>query len=259
LPIGLTVLKLGGSLITDKDVALSVNKDALNRVALAISQSGVPNREKKLILVHGGGSFGHYYAKKFHLSRRPKHIAPAGIARTAAAMLRLHSSVVESLLLRGIATETIMPSELLERDLSALSRQGIRHIRDSLANNLVPISFGHVGIDGNKAFIVSGDVICKAIAKSMRAEKVIFAMDVDGIYPDSHMRGNIISKLSHSNQIDTRTRFYDVTGGVQSKVALGFQLHKLGSRVFYVNGTKRARLGNLLRGRIEKVATEIVG
>jgi isopentenyl phosphate kinase len=254
----LTILKLGGSLVTNKDVPLSVKPHALMQIAKAISSAGLPTQRRKLVLVHGGGSFGHYYAKMYHLSREPHHIPPLGIARTAAAMLRLHSLVIESLLRAGIATETILPSELMAKDLSSLSKRGIKHIFDSFQNDLVPISFGHVGINGNKAFIISGDVICKAIAKSLQAREVIFAMDVDGIYPNSDLKGEIISRLSKTNSIETDARRYDVTGGLQSKLELGFELHGLGARVFYVNGTKPARLRNLLLGRVEKVATQIV-
>ena len=245
-------------MITNKDVPLSVNKRALSKVALAISESHLPNKKKGLILIHGGGSFGHYYAKRFQLSRDPRHVDPVGITRTSSAMLRLHTFVVESLLSHRVATETILPSELLKPDISSLSEQGMRHVQNSLTNGLVPITFGDVGIDGSRAFIISGDLICKAIAMSLKVEKVIFAMDVDGIYANSAMKGKIIPRLSSVESIDTRIRFYDVTGGVESKLELGFQLRKLGAQVFYVNGTKPSRLVNLLSGRIEKVATQIV-
>jgi isopentenyl phosphate kinase len=258
VPRKLVVLKLGGSLITNKDVPLSVNKSALTKVGRAINQSGLPNKEIGLILIHGGGSFGHYYAKKFHLSREPKRIKLVGITRTSSAMLRLHSFVIESLLSEGVATETIQPSELLKPNLSSITENGLRHIRNSLTNGLVPISFGGVGITESKAFVISGDDICKAVATTMKVGKVIFAMDVDGVYADSRMIGKIIPQLSIRNAVDTRTRFYDVTGGLESKLRLGFELRNLGAQVFYVNGNKPDRLANLLTGRIEKVATEIV-
>jgi isopentenyl phosphate kinase len=258
LPTELIVLKLGGSLITNKDVPLSLKHSALKGVARAIYQSGLPNQKKKLFLVHGGGSFGHYYAQKFHLSTKPTRVGPFGIAQTTAAMFSLHSKVVESLLCNGVKTETILPSELLEKDLLHLSNQGIKHVQNSFGNDLIPISFGHVGLCGANAFIISGDVICKAITKSLGARRVIFAMDVDGVYPNSNLEGKIITRLSQSDTVLTQKRTFDVTGGVGSKVELGFELLDLGAEVFYVNGTKPARLKNLLAGRVEKVVTQIV-
>jgi isopentenyl phosphate kinase len=249
---------LGGSLITNKDVPLSVNKSALRKVAIAIRRSGLPTKEKALMLIHGGGSFGHYYAQKFQLSTVATKVSPKGIAQTEVAMFRLHAIAAECLLEHGVATYTILPSELLDTDLSRLSKHGVTRIKQSLSNDLVPFTFGHVGMHSGKAFIISGDVICKALVLSMKVERVIFAMDVDGIYSDSKMQGEIIPRLSASRMVHTKNRLYDVTGGLRSKLQLGFFLRKLGTRVFYVNGAKAERLTSLLRGGTEVLATEVV-
>ncbi len=251
------ILKLGGSLITNKDIPLSANENNLGKIAKAIHESGLPAKNRGLILVHGGGSFGHYFAKKFNLSTERDRIKPLGISWTAEAMLKLHVIVVESLLSDGIATETIPPSELVDPKLLTVSERGRRHLESSLANGLIPITFGYVALDGNKAFIVSGDSICKALAESMPVERVLFAMDVDGIYPTFNLKGRIITKLSGFDGVNTKLRLYDVTGGLRSKLDVGLQIHKLGSQVFYVNGTKAIRVANLLAGKPEKLATEI--
>ena len=62
----LTILKLGGSVITDKraeDGVVKVNE--IQRIAKEIS-----GFKGKLIIVHGAGSFGHPQAKKFALNER---------------------------------------------------------------------------------------------------------------------------------------------------------------------------------------------
>ena len=65
------VLKIGGSILTDKSRELSSRPDEIARVAQEISSC-----PEDLVLVHGAGSFGHMPAKKYGL---PERIQPTGI------------------------------------------------------------------------------------------------------------------------------------------------------------------------------------
>ncbi len=58
----LTILKLGGSAITDKTRELTPNLDSIHRSADQIAKFKHP-----LILLHGGGSFAHPFASKADL------------------------------------------------------------------------------------------------------------------------------------------------------------------------------------------------
>ena len=55
------ILKIGGSVVTDKDGELAAKTEVINRIAEEIKRADIDN----LILVHGGGSFGHPTAKKY--------------------------------------------------------------------------------------------------------------------------------------------------------------------------------------------------
>ena len=59
------MIKLGGSLITDKRTENTVNREAVDRVAEAIAE--IVNLGYSVILVHGAGSFGHILAKKWSI------------------------------------------------------------------------------------------------------------------------------------------------------------------------------------------------
>jgi isopentenyl phosphate kinase len=48
----ITVLKIGGSVITDKDGELAARTEVINRLAEEIQKANL----KKLVIVHGGGS-----------------------------------------------------------------------------------------------------------------------------------------------------------------------------------------------------------
>ena len=48
------ILKLGGSVITDKKGELAAKTEDINRIAEEIKRADIDN----LVIVHGGGSFG---------------------------------------------------------------------------------------------------------------------------------------------------------------------------------------------------------
>ena len=54
------ILKLGGSVVTHKDEYMSAHTGNIKRLAEEIAEAGV----YPLIIVHGGGSFGHPLAKR---------------------------------------------------------------------------------------------------------------------------------------------------------------------------------------------------
>ena len=62
----LTILKLGGSVITKKSKPLTFNSDSVQKISKVIKKFNEP-----LIIVHGAGSFGHYYAKRYRISDKP--------------------------------------------------------------------------------------------------------------------------------------------------------------------------------------------
>ena len=55
------VVKIGGSLITDKSRYRTFRRSAAEKIVSAIS------RENPAVVVHGGGSFGHIASRKYNL------------------------------------------------------------------------------------------------------------------------------------------------------------------------------------------------
>ncbi|NLE93206.1 MAG: uridylate kinase, partial [Chloroflexi bacterium] len=61
----LTFLKLGGSLITDKDQPETALTDQIDDLLAQIAAWRQVNPDRRLLLGHGSGSFGHHTAAKF--------------------------------------------------------------------------------------------------------------------------------------------------------------------------------------------------
>ena len=61
------IIKLGGSLITNKNIPFSVDYNSINNIIKQIKNFYEQNTNSKLILVHGGGSFGHPMALNYKI------------------------------------------------------------------------------------------------------------------------------------------------------------------------------------------------
>ena len=60
------ILKLGGSILTNKDAIGEIDNENLSRVANEI-RNALDNNPDDLIIVHGAGSFGHPPAKEYKI------------------------------------------------------------------------------------------------------------------------------------------------------------------------------------------------
>ncbi len=60
----LVFLKLGGSLITDKNSRRTARIDVLQRVGVEIKSSLENDPSLQILLGHGSGSYGHFSGKK---------------------------------------------------------------------------------------------------------------------------------------------------------------------------------------------------
>jgi isopentenyl phosphate kinase len=257
----LVLIKLGGSVITHKDKPLSPNLRNIRIIGRQLSRALQVDKDLRLILIHGGGSFGHYYAKKFGLSTKISNSSSAeGLARTAAAMIKLHSVVLQELCDVGVYCGTVLPIELFSgiEKSPVLSVSGRNRIGSIFDNHLVPITFGYVNLENSKSYIISGDTIALALVRGLSIPQTIFVMDVDGVFPSSDLKGPVIRKLETSNFLVRNSyKRFDVTGGIRSKVHAGFEIANEGSDVFFVNGSKPPRLLTLFRDSRKVVATRI--
>ena len=110
----LVFIKLGGSLITDKDHESTVLPAVLERLSIEIQQAMVHRPNLKLLIGHGSGSFGHVPAKKFNTR---KGIAPGaeqaeywrGFSMVYQQAHQLHHHVMDALQKAGIPAVSFPP------------------------------------------------------------------------------------------------------------------------------------------------------
>ncbi|MFH1786898.1 MAG: isopentenyl phosphate kinase [archaeon] len=255
----LTVLKLGGSVVTKKANAFTLS-DHLPRLAKEIKGSGVRN----LIIVHGGGSFGHYPAHKHEINKGFKHESQIfGFAETQKAMEVLNNHVVEALQAEGIPAFPIQPSAItiMENGKIKILYSGI--VKRALHIGLVPVLYGVPALDLKMGFcILSGDEIVNNLANNLKATRVLLASDVTGVMTadpkTAKTKPKLIKTVTEKNYKRLRLSLpgvTDVTGGMWKKVNELLNLAKFGIQSEIIDATLPGNLKRALRG--EKIGTTI--
>jgi len=251
------VLKLGGSVITFKALPEKPNIDAVRRLSREIAEAGV----ERLVLVHGGGSFGHPMAQAY--ASRPRCERLAGLSATHVSMLRLNRIVVSSLLEAGVEAFPLHPSSLLRVRGGRVETLGLDLVQKLLDVGLTPVLYGDVvpDLDGDLR-VVSGDVIASTLAVELEAERLIFCLDVDGIHVKEDGETRVLDRVRPEEfeavlEAVWPPRSSDATGGMRGKLLEAFRASRSGVSVLFVNGLKPGLLLRALRG--EEVPGTVIG
>ena len=243
----LALVKIGGSVITDKSRPFSLNHNHLDRLASALA-----SYVGRLVIVHGGGSYAHPLAKKYGLTPQPTKIEPQAVTLTRLAVLTLHNEIVLSLLKAGIFAYSIQP-------LCILHRSSAEILNNVLSSNLTPVTYGDVISTETGSYVISGDKLMHIVASILKPHRVIFTVDVDGLYDTNPQSGRLLKEVSpnwlpeHSGEVG-----FDVTGGIVGKVKEAQKIASMGLDVYFVNGLYPERVLKVLCGE-ETIATRISG
>lgn len=248
-----TILKLGGSAITHKAKPQTANQQIIENLAREIADAKMP----QLIIVHGGGSFGHPLAKKYAINngfKAPSQIV--GFAETHEAMTALNGLVVKALIRHNIPAVGIAPSSFIVTKLGRIEKLDTSVITKLLDMNFVPVLYGDAVLDSEKGFaILSGDQLIAKLAIALYAERIVIGVDVNGLYtadPKDDSSAKLIphievNELRSSKSWAERARVTDVTGGMHGKIIELIPAIEHGVRTVIVNATKPDTVRRALR------------
>jgi isopentenyl phosphate kinase len=238
--------------ITDKRKPFRVKKTVLTRLARELSKT-----KRRLVVVHGGGSFGHPLAAKYKIAqgyREKKQLK--GFTATHRAMERLNSEVVKALERAGLPAIAIQPSAIAVVRDGELLKMEVRPIKKLLELGLVPVLYGDAVPDLRKGMcILSGDRITSYLAEVLRASRVIVGVDVDGVYasdPRKCGKPELLKKITPSDWnrlfFSRHEKIKDVTGGMENKVKELLRLAKMGIESEIVNANRAGVLEKMVGG-----------
>ncbi|MFZ3148710.1 MAG: isopentenyl phosphate kinase [Methanothrix sp.] len=243
------VLKIGGSILTDKNSELTARESEITRVAKEIAL-----HPEDVVLVHGAGSFGHIPAKKYGL---PHEFNRQGLRVTHNSVAKLSEKVVEALSLAGVDCLPVHPLSCLLLKSGRIDRFFMEPVNEMLKNGIMPVLHGDVAMDATgKAAIVSGDQLVAYIAKALQAEIVAVGSNVDGVLFSGKPLPRITRKeLSQVESAIGGSAGVDVTGGMRGKLLELLDLADLGIDSMIFNAGIKGNIARALNG--ECVGTRI--
>ncbi|MDK2917083.1 MAG: isopentenyl phosphate kinase [Euryarchaeota archaeon] len=235
------VLKLGGSVITDKSGDCAIDHARLREIAAELAA----RRETALVLVHGAGSCGHPEARRYRINDGLADDNVPGVYETHTAVSNLNAAVVDALRDAGVEAIGIHPLDLALAEDGRLVSFETRHIAEMTEHGIVPVLHGDVVMDCLRgSCIVSGDQLVTRLATALNSRRVGLATDVPGVLAN----GTVVPRIDRSTveSLDVGgSGNTDVTGGMRGKITELLALADAGidSHIFHVS-----KIGRFLDG-----------
>jgi len=260
----LILVKLGGSLITDKSRPFTAKEAEILRFAKEI-KNALKVYKGKLLIAHGSGSFGHSVAAKYKTQLGiVNDKSTKGFPLVADAAVQINRIVIKNFLKVGLPAVSFSPLSFLVTKNQKVTKYLVDHIKNALNVGLIPVLYGDVIMDTKKGFcIYSGEKTLNFLANSLAGEykitKIIYVTDTDGVY---NAKGNTIPKISPKNFKNFKKSILgsqktDVTGGMLHKVKESLKIAKeLKIPTYIINGNKKENLKRAILG-IPKAATRL--
>ena len=233
----LTIVKLGGSVLTDKTSAFNPNLKAIYKISKEIGDFLLQNEKERLVVVHGGGSYPHNVASRYEFGRDMDDRKKIGISLTSWAARKLNDIITEAFIDYGIVVFPLQPSSCI-----FIENQEVKFFLDPiqilLEKGFTPIMYGDIIFSNSERTIeiFSGERVILELAKRFHPDRVLFGTCVPGVFselPEKNRDYSIIPKITQHNLNEVLQKLkkdvpHDVTGSMYHKVELAYEIAKLG-------------------------------
>ena len=253
----LTLIKLGGSIITNKEVPMMVRADILKQLVAEIvrahSETG-----GMYIVGHGQGSFAHAPALRYKtMAGFINEDSRMGMAVTQDSAAQLNRIVVQEFLAHSIPAVSFYFSNSMVTDSDQAKHWCGEVLEEYLAKGMLPITGGDVLVDSTKGCTIwSTEKILGYLAEyftqsqKYSVQKIIHVTEVDGVLDAS---GQVIPEITSKNikeveKLIVTTKGFDVTGGMGHKLEESMKLAQMGMEVAIISGLKKDILYHTLIG-----------
>lgn len=252
----LILVKLGGSLVTDKTKPFTPRLEAIKRLAGEITEA----RKKRLVglvVGNGGGSYPHTPAVKYQTH---KGIIDGesirGFCEVQDAAARLNRIVVRELLNAGENAVSINPSSCLIAKNAEIKEFYLEPLNKLLDLNIIPVVYGDVVIDTKMGCsIISTEQVLNYLAlqlsqKGYNVENLVHYGTTSGVLDKD---GKTIPRITPESvnglrRIIQGSEGIDVTGGMLHKVEEALSLANKGIPSYIMNGFEREYLKKVILG-----------
>lgn len=244
------LLKLGGSVLTDKEAEGRFRRAAAKRLLGEMARSELP-----IILLHGAGSFGHPQAQRHAIGRKPvDNNARAGVSEILASVGRLHADIVQLACDAGLRPVPVPLHLQCHSEGDQLMDLPSRRIGQLVNEGFLPVLHGTVVRDDVLGWrVVSADEMLMELAHELQPRLAVFATEVDGVFDKDpgHADAKLLSRVGPGDldQLeDIESAGSDVTGRMIGKLERALEV-ATECPTWIVNGMVRGRLHDVLRGK----------
>jgi isopentenyl phosphate kinase len=259
------LLKLGGSLITEKAREETPRREVIGRLAGEIAE-GLKDNPYRVVVAHGSGSFGHVAAQRHGIGRGP--LSPeqlAGACRTQERAAALHRIIVAALLEAGVPAFSIAPSSCVVAVAGQPVEIDLEPLLLALERGLLPVLYGDVVLDREwGASICSTERLFRLLAPRLQSRglsirRALWLGETDGLWDAA---GRTVPRVTAATFAAAQDAIgapagTDVTGGMRHRLETALELAALGIPSLLANGLTPGLLAQALRG--EKVTgTEVI-
>ena len=251
----IVLVKIGGSLITDKNKPFSLKKRALKTIAEEIKKAS--DNGKTLIVGHGAGSFAHVPAKKYETHKGIINgNSHRGIAEVADVAAQLNRIVVKQLLAVGVNAVSISPMSMMLAENGGLSQMWTGSLEKLIEHEILPVVYGDQGMDvGNGCTIFSTEKVLGFLAlhlknKGYEVERIIHCGQTNGVYDADGKTVPLITEKTFNDlkRVIGGSSGTDVTGGMMHKVEETLALAKKGIPGLIIDGVEHGSLAEAIYG-----------
>jgi len=245
----LVIIKLGGSLITEKELPWPpiTRKQTLARIAKEIS-SALKKKKVNLIIVHGAGNFGHPIVKQSKIDQGIKNGEKEkllSLGKTQILQNTLNIEVCNELIKNNIPAFPYQPSSIITmEEKSKIKPFNTSIIKKLLSLGAIPVLYGVPAIDEKQNIsILSGDDLLPYLAKELNATKIIYATTENGVYDKNEKTIPLITPKNYNNfapQIKESQAEKDTTGGMMAKVHKIIKTNSI--RALIINGNTKGTI-----------------
>lgn len=263
----ITLIKLGGSVITNKEVPMMVRRQVLRRLILEIVAAQKKLNQKQLtkeifILGHGGGSFPHVPALRYRVkSGFHNGESKMGMAITQDSAAQLNRIVVKECLNQNLPAVSFAFSNTLITHQKKSQHWDGTVLAEYLRLGLLPVTYGDVIADNQQGCTIwSTESIFSFLVDWLNGQaeyevkRVVHVNEVAGVLDNA---GQVVSEISPQDKAElkkmmTKTKGFDVTGGMWHKIEASLKLAKQGIETDIISGLIPQNLYATLTSQVHK-------
>ncbi|HUC90029.1 MAG TPA: isopentenyl phosphate kinase [Patescibacteria group bacterium] len=256
----LVLIKLGGSLITDKVKPFTPNMQHIKFLAEELRQARDEFTEVDFLVGNGAGSYGHFPAHQYGLkngARTPEQLY--GMCVTHNYVRELNDLVATELISKKLPAFTISPSSIFMHHGGQIASANLDPVDELLSRHCIPVVYGDTICDDILGTsIMSTEEVLHACMQPLRSGyamvTVLYLLDSAGVLDDN---GQVIPRLGANDNVIERLHLeHDVTGGIMAKIASARKAAKMADVVYLADGREPGIIRRAIIG--EDVGTKII-